>query len=265
MSTIGPAGRLADASSPFLVAVAAEVVRARAKFPGANATMVALMEEVGELAKAMLDETPERIYAEAVQVACMAMRAAEEGDATLTDYRIQRAAALDARMEEIGCSIESRAFSAATAGSTTSTEAPSAGDACSAASEADPLSAIVAEVVRRKRMDGWATSIMDALEQVAREVAEKVWALGEEERKRLRQERFDALTVYTKEGLLASEWVARTGKAERERDAADARAESAERERDGLRDLIATMDAALRREMEIVAFRPAGQGDGKGT
>jgi hypothetical protein len=37
---------------------------------------------------------------------------------------------------------------------------------------------------------------------------------------RVRQERSDALNVKSKEGLLSSEWIARTGKAERERDEA---------------------------------------------
>lgn len=41
---------------------------------------------------------------------------------------------------------------------------------------------------------------------------------------RLRQDRADALSVKSREGLLASEWVARTGKAERERDKAEAAA-----------------------------------------
>ena len=54
--------------------------------------------------------------------------------------------------------------------------------------------------------------------------AERAWfdeackrlAAQEQELERLRQERRDALSVHTKEGLLASEWVLRTGKAERE-------------------------------------------------
>ena len=33
---------------------------------------------------------------------------------------------------------------------------------------------------------------------------------------RLRQDRYDALSVYSTDGLLSSEWVARSGKAERE-------------------------------------------------
>src|SRR5881397_843170 len=46
------------------------------------------------------------------------------------------------------------------------------------------------------------------------------------ENDRLRQDRADALSVRSREGLLSSEWVARTGKAERERDEARARAEA---------------------------------------
>lgn len=76
----------------FLSEVAAEVDRARAKFPSPAGSMVALMEEVGELARAMLDEPDARVRAEAVQVAAMAMRVAEEGDPTLDDLRAVRGA-----------------------------------------------------------------------------------------------------------------------------------------------------------------------------
>lgn len=75
---------------PFLEQVAAELKRARTKFPSSRHSMTALMEEVGELAKAMLDESPERVYAEAVQVAAMAARVAEEGDPTHAAYRAER-------------------------------------------------------------------------------------------------------------------------------------------------------------------------------
>lgn len=40
------------------------------------------------------------------------------------------------------------------------------------------------------------------------------------ENDQLRQDRYDALSVTSRDGLLSSEWVARTGKAERERDTA---------------------------------------------
>lgn len=67
--------------SGFLEAVGAETERARAKFPGARHQCVALVEEVGEVARALLDgEGSERIWAECVQVAAMAQRIAEEGD-----------------------------------------------------------------------------------------------------------------------------------------------------------------------------------------
>lgn len=58
-----------------------EINRARAKFPTNEHLMIALVEEVGELAQALLQQKPDReIYAEAIQVACVAMRIAEEGD-----------------------------------------------------------------------------------------------------------------------------------------------------------------------------------------
>lgn len=71
----------------FLTRVESEVQRARAKFPGPNANLAALTEEVGELAKAMLSEDFRAVYDESIQVAAMAMRCAEEGDPTLNPYR----------------------------------------------------------------------------------------------------------------------------------------------------------------------------------
>lgn len=68
----------------FLLDVQLEAKRARAKFPAKKQpTFTALVEEVGEVAKAFLDESPDRIYEECVQVAVMAMRCATEGDKTL--------------------------------------------------------------------------------------------------------------------------------------------------------------------------------------
>lgn len=63
--------------------------RARHKFPGPNPTIAALIEEVGELAQAMLHIREgkhadwSRVHNEAVQVAVMALRAATESDATI--------------------------------------------------------------------------------------------------------------------------------------------------------------------------------------
>lgn len=74
----------------FLSEVRAEVISARKKFPDPDALLAALTEEVGEVAKAMLDEHWGRVRAECVQVAAMALRLAEEGDPTMTEVRKQR-------------------------------------------------------------------------------------------------------------------------------------------------------------------------------
>jgi hypothetical protein len=67
---------------PTMGDLAEEVGRARAKFPQNRHMLAALVEEVGELAKALLEgELNEAIRAEALQVACVAIRIAEEGDA----------------------------------------------------------------------------------------------------------------------------------------------------------------------------------------
>ena len=62
-------------------AVAAEVIRARIKFPDNTHKLAALVEEVGELAQAMLQGKPwDEIEKEAIQVAAVAVRIIEEGD-----------------------------------------------------------------------------------------------------------------------------------------------------------------------------------------
>jgi len=71
-------------SGKFLLEVLMENQRAREKFPKGAKLDTALMEEVGELAEALLkiEESgwpPERVYKEAVQVASAAMRIAIEG------------------------------------------------------------------------------------------------------------------------------------------------------------------------------------------
>ncbi len=65
-----------------IVALAAEMKRGREKFPGNKFMLAGLVEEVGELAKAILDRDPDAIFTEAVQCAGVALRIAEEGDAT---------------------------------------------------------------------------------------------------------------------------------------------------------------------------------------
>lgn len=67
-----------------------EIVRATTKSPQPDASMCALTEEVGELAKALMDEPSASVYEEAVQVAAMAARVAVEGDPTLNATRSRR-------------------------------------------------------------------------------------------------------------------------------------------------------------------------------
>lgn len=63
-----------------------EVIRARTKFPGNRFLLAALMEEVGELAQAILqNQGVGRVRHEATQVACVAIRIFEEGDASFAD------------------------------------------------------------------------------------------------------------------------------------------------------------------------------------
>jgi hypothetical protein len=70
----------------------AEVTRARVKFPGNRLLLAALVEEVGELSRAYLQrEGAERVRIEALQCACVAIRIAEEGDATFADVTDEEA------------------------------------------------------------------------------------------------------------------------------------------------------------------------------
>lgn len=64
----------------WLVELENEIGRARAKFPGNNHLLAALTEEVGELAKELLQHgNTADARKEAIQVACIAMRIATEG------------------------------------------------------------------------------------------------------------------------------------------------------------------------------------------
>lgn len=69
----------------FMADVITEVGAATAKFPQPNPTFAALVEEVGEVAKALMDlqlgkATHADVYNECRQVAAMATRIAIEGD-----------------------------------------------------------------------------------------------------------------------------------------------------------------------------------------
>ena len=63
-----------------------EIRGARAKFPENTYHLAALVEEMGELSQALIDhsrgkQTDSQVFKEAIQVAAMALRLAEEGDA----------------------------------------------------------------------------------------------------------------------------------------------------------------------------------------
>lgn len=73
-----------------LTDISIEVVAARIQFPDTAGLMTALTEEVGEVAKAILDEPWANVYHEAKQVAAMAIRLMEECDPSLHRVRISR-------------------------------------------------------------------------------------------------------------------------------------------------------------------------------
>lgn len=78
---------LATDTACVLQSVANEVVRARGLFPNNKYQHAALAEEVGEIAKALMDlelgkETYEGFRTECIQAAAMCVRLATEGDKT---------------------------------------------------------------------------------------------------------------------------------------------------------------------------------------
>lgn len=83
------------ASSPqalTLAAISAEVSAARIKFPGNRRLIVALLEEAGELAKALLQgRERDEVEREAIQVAAVAVRIIEEGDGMFSDLTAEEA------------------------------------------------------------------------------------------------------------------------------------------------------------------------------
>jgi NTP pyrophosphatase (non-canonical NTP hydrolase) len=70
------------ASAATVDALQEEMARSRAKFPGNRHMLAALLEEAGEVARALLqDQGANRVREEALQVAATALRIYEEGDA----------------------------------------------------------------------------------------------------------------------------------------------------------------------------------------
>lgn len=74
-------GNYCEPELDTIFALAGEVGRARDKFPSNRHLTHALIEEVGELAQAQLqNRSRDEIRREAIQVACVALRIFEEGD-----------------------------------------------------------------------------------------------------------------------------------------------------------------------------------------
>ena len=78
------------ATDTVMAYVRDEIASARDKFPLPVGLLAALGEEYGETCKAMLDEPMSRVEAEAIQVACVAIRLAVEGDPSLDGLRKEK-------------------------------------------------------------------------------------------------------------------------------------------------------------------------------
>ena len=74
-------------SSDLINEINTEWRKALRKFPENRNLTVALMEEVGELARAELHKQPEEIKKEAVQVIVVALRIYTEGDGSIEDRK----------------------------------------------------------------------------------------------------------------------------------------------------------------------------------
>lgn len=86
MAWVGTDGLGLSMRTVSALALADEVRAARAKFPGNRNLLAALVEEMGELARALLQQgNSEHAKHEALQVACVAMRIYEEGDRAYSD------------------------------------------------------------------------------------------------------------------------------------------------------------------------------------
>lgn len=70
--------------------ILSELKYARAKFPNPEGNYAAFNEEVGELAKSILEEPKRKVRAEAIQCAVMAIRIVLEGDPVYDEFRKKR-------------------------------------------------------------------------------------------------------------------------------------------------------------------------------
>lgn len=74
----------------FLMAIKMEILRARMLYPSCEGVVAAMVEEVGEVANAYLDNTRSEIVKEGVQACAMVARLVLEGDPSLANLRAKR-------------------------------------------------------------------------------------------------------------------------------------------------------------------------------
>jgi hypothetical protein len=73
-----------------MVAVKMEILRARLLYPSCEGVGMAMLEEVGEVANACLDEPRDAIIKEGIQACAMVARLVLEGDPSLAALRLKR-------------------------------------------------------------------------------------------------------------------------------------------------------------------------------
>lgn len=78
-----------SAEQKLIDEILAELQNARTKFPGSRVTGLAMVEEVGEVAKAIISESRDAVRKECVQTAVMAMRIVLDGDSSVDQYRAE--------------------------------------------------------------------------------------------------------------------------------------------------------------------------------
>lgn len=83
------------AQAELLQQIDDELSRGAARYPDPSGLLAALVEEVGELSKALIAEPRDRVQAEAIQVAALAIRIATQGDPTLAGLRLKYGADLE--------------------------------------------------------------------------------------------------------------------------------------------------------------------------
>lgn len=94
----GTANTIGERFAFVLGLVLSEIQRARDKFPESACRHMAMCEEAGEVAQALMYEPWVSVVAECVQVAAASLRLAVEGDTTLEPFRLRNVHGGDYRL-----------------------------------------------------------------------------------------------------------------------------------------------------------------------